>query len=104
MPTVLRIRHVRSQLKKWMKPQRRTINRTLFGLAKNKVVYQPVGVVGNISPWNFPFDIALGPLTDMLAAGNRVIIKPSELTPACSALIEKLVADTFDAEFVAFDR
>jgi len=101
MPTVLRIRHVKSHLKKWMKPQKREVNRTLFGFAKNKVVYQPVGVVGNISPWNFPFDIALGPLTDILAAGNRVIIKPSEITPACSTLLEQLVSNTFEPEYVA---
>ena len=101
MPTVLRIRHTKSHLKKWMKPQSRSVNRTLFGFANNKVVFQPVGVVGNISPWNFPFDISLGPLVDILAAGNRVIIKPSELTPACSTLLDKLISDTFEPEFVA---
>lgn len=101
MPTVLRVRYAKSHLKKWMKPKSRAINRTLFGFAKNKVVPQPVGVVGNIAPWNFPFDISLGPLSDILAAGNRVIIKPSELTPACSALLEKLVDETFEPEFVA---
>ena len=101
MPTVLRVRHAKSHLKKWMKANSRAVNRTIFGFAKNKVIYQPVGVVGNIAPWNFPFDISLGPLSDILAAGNRVIIKPSELTPACSVLLEKLVSETFSPEFVA---
>jgi len=100
MPTVLRVRHAKSHLKKWMKAKSRAVNRTIFGFAKNKVIYQPVGVVGNIAPWNFPFDISLGPLSDILAAGNRVIIKPSELTPACSVLLEKLVSETFTPEFV----
>ena len=45
---------------------------------------QPKGVIGNISPWNFPFDLSVGPLVEMLAAGNRVVLKPSEHTPACS--------------------
>ena len=54
--------------------------------------YQPKGVVGNIVPWNFPFDLSLGPLVEMLAAGNRVIIKPSDYTPACGELLRSMVA------------
>ena len=56
---------------------------------------QPKGVVGNISPWNFPFDLSLGPLVEMLAAGNRLILKPSEHAPACSELLREMVRATF---------
>ncbi len=56
------------------------------------VRYQPKGVVGNIVPWNFPFDLSVGPLVEMLAAGNRVIIKPSDYTPACAELLRQMVS------------
>jgi acyl-CoA reductase-like NAD-dependent aldehyde dehydrogenase len=58
-------------------------------------------VVGNIVPWNFPFDLSLGPLVEMLAAGNRVIIKPSDYTPACGELLRRMVAATFPEDLVA---
>jgi len=64
------------------------------------VQFQPKGVVGNIVPWNFPFDLGMGPLVDALAAGNRVIIKPSEFTPACSTLMKELVNEVFDTDLV----
>ena len=98
MPTVLRARFTRAHLRRWMKPQRRPINRLLFGLAKNYVLQQPLGVVGNISPWNFPIDISCGPLVDILAAGNRCIIKPSEIADASSTLLASLIATTFDEQ------
>ena len=101
MPPVLRIRFARANLKKWMKPRRRHVNRMLFGLSQNSVIYQPLGVVGNISPWNFPFDISCGPLTDIIAAGNRAIIKPSEIAPACSELLAEMVGKTFEEDQVA---
>jgi len=101
MPTVLRARYARAHLRRWMRPQSRPVHRLLFGLARNYVVCQPRGVVGNLSPWNFPIDLACGPLVDILAAGNRAILKPSESTPLCSALLSELVAGTFDEEEVA---
>ena len=61
---------------------------------------QPKGVIGNIVPWNFPFDLSVGPLVEMLAAGNRVVIKPSEYTPACAELLREMVRATFDRERV----
>jgi coniferyl-aldehyde dehydrogenase len=57
-------------------------------------------VVGNIVPWNFPFDLSVGPLIEMLAAGNRVVIKPSEYTPACAELLQEMVRATFDRDRV----
>ncbi|MEV5516084.1 aldehyde dehydrogenase family protein [Streptomyces flaveolus] len=83
-------------LDEWMTPESRLSDPGLLGSARVEVAYQPKGVVGLISPWNFPFDLSLGPLADMLAAGNRVVIKPSEYTPACSALLREMIAEVFD--------
>ncbi|WP_442624522.1 aldehyde dehydrogenase family protein [Parasphingopyxis sp.] len=88
-------------LEAWMRDDERPAEGGLFGDARAFVRYEPKGVVGNMAPWNFPFEIACGPVVEMLAAGNRVIIKPSDLAPACSELLAKLVADTFDPDHVA---
>lgn len=98
---VARAKFARSQLKKWMKPQPRPVNRLLYGMSKCYVMYQPVGVVGNMPPWNFPIDISLGPLADILAAGNRAIIKPSEHAPASAELVKEMVSQSFDPDHVA---
>ncbi len=95
-----RAEHAMRQVADYMKPSPRAVPE-VFGTATAEVRYQPKGVIGNIAPWNFPFDIALGPLVDMLAAGNRAIIKPSEFTPACSQLIADMVADTFAPDLVS---
>jgi coniferyl-aldehyde dehydrogenase len=89
------------QVKQWMKPERRQSDFVKFGTSKAFVAYQPKGVIGNIVPWNFPFDTSLGPLCDMLASGNRCIIKPSELSPASGALLKEMLAKTFSADQVA---
>jgi len=68
---------------------------------RSELQFQPLGVVGNISPWNFPFHLAVAPAIGAFAAGNRVMLKPSELTPQTSALMEEMVASAFDpAEMV----
>ena len=95
-----RAQYVLAHLEEWMAPTPRDTDAGLHGTAKAFVQYQPKGVVGNIVPWNFPFDLSVGPLTEMLAAGNRVIIKPSEFTPACGALLAEMVAATFGADLV----
>ncbi|NMO02910.1 aldehyde dehydrogenase family protein [Gordonia sp. TBRC 11910] len=87
-------------LDEWMAPEYRDTDPGLYGTATASISYQPKGVIGLISPWNFPFDLSLGPLVDMLAAGNRVIIKPSEYTPACSALLADMIAQAFPADVV----
>ena len=97
---VSRAKFAKKNLKKWMKPQKRPIDRTLFGLAQNTLIYQPVGVVGNMSPWNFPIDISFGPLVDILAAGNRAIVKPSEHAPHTAEVIQSLIEETFDPSLV----
>ena len=65
------------QLDSWMADEQRPADPAFYGTAHAAIRYQPKGVVGNIVPWNFPFDLSVGPLVEMLAAGNRVVIKPS---------------------------
>ncbi|MEZ5186547.1 MAG: aldehyde dehydrogenase family protein [Candidatus Nanopelagicales bacterium] len=91
------IAHVRG----WMKPVRKAVNPVTQGNSKAYIKYQPKGVIGNMATWNFPFDIALGPTLDALGAGNRVIIKPSESTPACGQLLTEMIAESFDDDQVA---
>lgn len=68
----------------------------MFPDAVAEVVYQPKGIVGILSPWNFPYQLVLAPLAGILAAGNRAMIKPSEVTPASAALMAELIAGAFD--------
>ncbi len=94
-----RIEYVSQNLKHWMKPDNRPLS-PILGDSKACVVSQPKGVVGIMSPWNFPVQLACGPLVDVLAAGNRAILKPSEVTPHCSQLLAEMIADTFDEAVV----
>ena len=90
------IKHAAKHLKKWMAPQR--IATTLqFAPAKNRLLPQPLGVVGIIAPWNYPLQLTLAPAVAAIAAGNRVMIKPSELAPRFSALLAEAVAAKFAA-------
>ena len=88
------------QLAGWMEPEPRAADPALYGSGRAFVQPQPKGVIGNIVPWNFPFDLSLGPLIEMLAAGNRVVIKPSDYTPACAQLLREMVHATFDRDRV----
>jgi coniferyl-aldehyde dehydrogenase len=88
------------QLGAWMAQEPRPTDPALYGSGRAFVQPQPKGVVGNIVPWNFPFDLSVGPLVEMLAAGNRVVIKPSEYTPACAQLLREMVHETFDRDRV----
>ena len=86
--------HTIKHLKKWMRP---TKVRTPFYLLPSHAYLQrqPLGVVGVVSPWNYPVQLSLGPVITALAAGNRVMLKPSELTPQTSALMGELLGDAF---------
>ena len=97
---VLEINHALAHLERWMKPRRRSPE-LLFFPNRVWVEYQPKGVVGIISPWNFPGYLTLGPLVAALAAGNRAMIKMSELTPATTDVMRQLLADCFDENEVA---
>jgi coniferyl-aldehyde dehydrogenase len=93
----------KANVRKWMRPERRKTTPALLGLfgAKAEVRYQPKGVVGVISPWNFPVQLTFGPLAGVLAAGNRAMIKPSEFTPATSELMARMFAEAFPEEEIA---
>ena len=95
-----RAQYVLANLEQWMRPSMRDVDPAMMGTAIARVEYQPKGVVGNIVPWNFPFDLSVGPMIEMLAAGNRVMIKPSDYTPACGALLAEMAAATFDPALV----
>jgi coniferyl-aldehyde dehydrogenase len=86
---------------KWMRPVSKASNPITQGDSRAYIKYQPKGVVGNMVSWNFPFDIAVGPMLDSLGAGNRVIIKPSDMSPACGQLLHEMCKETFDEEHVA---
>ena len=91
------IRHTRRNVGRWMKP--RHIATPLHLLpARSEVVPQPLGVIGVISPWNYPYQLAMLPAAAALAAGNRVMLKPSELTPRYSGLLQRIVAESFAAD------
>lgn len=95
-----RAKYVLDRLEDWMRPSPREVDPAVMGSATAYIQYQPKGVVGNIVPWNFPFDLSVGPMIEMLAAGNRVMVKPSEFTPASAALLRDMVARTFDPTLV----
>jgi len=99
-PVVGEARHAARHLRKWMKPKRVSTPLALLG-SRSSVVYEPKGVVLIISPWNFPFNLTLGPLVSAIAAGNCVMIKPSEMTPASTACMKRILADLFDEDEVA---
>jgi len=92
------IKHTQEHLPTWSQPD---INPSPAPGASSRVEYQPKGVVGVISPWNFPVQLALGPIVGILAAGNRAMLKPSELTPATSELLKALIAGAFDEEEIS---
>lgn len=100
MPSLHGIRYASRHLRRWMKPSRRHVG-LAFQPASARVVYQPLGVVGIIVPWNYPLYLAVGPLIGALAAGNRVMLKMSESTPATGKLLKELLAQIFPEDQVA---
>lgn len=91
--------HTLKALPKWMKPQK--VSTPIYlQPASAYLQRQPLGVVGVVSPWNYPVQLAMGPVITALAAGNRVMLKPSELTPATSALMAELLGKAFATEEV----
>ncbi|MBC3257529.1 coniferyl aldehyde dehydrogenase [Pseudomonas paralactis] len=99
MPSLHGIHYAGKHLKGWMKPSRRAVG-IAFQPASAKVIYQPLGVVGVIVPWNYPLYLAIGPLVGALAAGNRVMLKLSESTPATGELLKALLARIFPEDLV----
>jgi coniferyl-aldehyde dehydrogenase len=100
LPCLQGIHHARRHLAGWMRPSRRKVS-LAFQPATAQVVYQPLGVVGIIVPWNYPLFLAIGPLTCALAAGNRVMLKMSETSPATGELLKALLAKIFPEDLVS---
>ena len=99
LPTLGEIDYALKHLHRWCRPRRVSVP---LGLqpASARVVPEPLGVVLIISPWNYPFLLAMGPLVSAIAAGNCAVVKPSEIAPHTSALVAKLVANTFAPQYV----
>ncbi len=96
------LKFAKDNLRRWMRPEKRTPQFPLGWLgAKAEVHFQPKGVVGVISPWNFPVNLTFTPLAGIFAAGNRVMIKPSEYTPATSELMARMFRSVYDETEVA---
>jgi coniferyl-aldehyde dehydrogenase len=93
------IKHTKTHLREWMETEERETG-FVFLPARVELRPQPLGVVGIISPWNYPVQLALAPLVQVLAAGNRAMIKPSELVPETAELLRDLLAETFPADQV----
>ena len=100
LPLTWGIEYLVSNLRRFMRPERRHVALPML-LARARVEYQPLGVIGIVAPWNYPASLALTPLATALAAGNRAMIKPSEFTPATSEVLASLVTETFAPEEVA---
>ncbi|MCY1277083.1 Aldehyde dehydrogenase [compost metagenome] len=100
MGCVLHINHSLRHLRHWMKPSPRSTE-LLFKGNRLWVEYQPKGVVGVVSAWNFPIYIAIAGLVSALAAGNRVMLKMSEFNPRANAVLKRLLAEVFDEDEVA---
>jgi coniferyl-aldehyde dehydrogenase len=100
IPLIQAVNYLRRNVAKWMRPERRRVA-LHFLPGRARVYYQPVGVIGIVSPWNYPLSLAVMPLLSAIAAGNRAILKPSELTPATGNLLKLMLRDIFPEEQVA---
>ena len=100
VPTLGEIRDTRKHLKEWMEPKDVEVG-WQFLPASARIEMQPKGVVGILGAWNYPLFLTIGPAVGALAAGNRVMMKPSELAPRSAALIEEIIKKTFPEDYVA---
>lgn len=100
VPALTSLSHARKHVARWMQDERRHVSMT-FRPSRAWIRYEPLGVIGVISPWNYPLLLALSPMIDALAAGNRVMLKPSELTPTFSNLLAQCIAMRFADDEVA---
>ncbi len=99
-PSIQAINHALKHGAKWMKPSKRSTG-TWFKPASSWILPQPLGVVGIMVPWNYPLNLAVAPMVSALAAGNRVMLKQSELTPRFAALFKALIERIFNADEIA---
>ena len=99
IPSVEDIRYIKKRVAKWMKPSHRQTG-VLFQPAKSMVIYQPLGVVGVITPWNYPMYLSMGPLAGALGAGNRVMIRMSKSTPNTAITLQAMIGSCFEEDHV----
>ncbi|MFZ2490079.1 MAG: aldehyde dehydrogenase family protein [Thermoanaerobaculia bacterium] len=99
-PVVSEAKHAIRHLRSWMKPKRVSTRIAFIG-TKSTIVHEPKGVVLIVAPWNFPFNLTLGPLISAVAAGNCVMLKPSELTPASTGCLRRILAEVFPESEIA---
>ncbi|WP_114765102.1 coniferyl aldehyde dehydrogenase [Vibrio rhodolitus] len=99
LPAIEHINYTAKHLRKWMKPDKRRAGLMLMP-SKLEVVYQPLGVVGVIVPWNFPIFLSIGPIATAIAAGNRVMVKLSEHTPNTNQVLSQVFAELDNLVYV----
>ena len=99
-PLVDEIRSVKRNLRRWMQSRNAAAN-WQFLPSRTKIVYQPLGVVGVIGAWNYPVLLTLSPLVNAIAAGNHVLVKPSELAPATAEILRQMISEVFPDEYVS---
>jgi aldehyde dehydrogenase (NAD+) len=98
--TYMEINHTLNKLKKWMKPEKVSTSLVHFP-SSSKIVKDPLGVSMIIGPWNYPFQLLIAPLIGAIAAGNAVVLKPSELTPHTARIIETIIDETFERQYIS---
>lgn len=99
-PVISEIKHAKGHLGAWMRDQSVHTPLALLG-SSSYIKYEPKGVVLIISPWNFPFNLTFGPMISAIAAGNCIVLKPSEMTPNITSLMKKIITEVFDPKEVA---
>jgi coniferyl-aldehyde dehydrogenase len=99
-PLVDEIRNVKRNLRRWMKPRNASAN-WQFLPSRTKIIFQPLGVVGVIGAYNYPVLLTLSPLVNAIAAGNHVLVKPSELAPATAEILRQMISEVFPEEYVS---
>ncbi len=99
-PVLVEIKDAIKHLHRWMRPQRVDTPMSMLGTA-SEVLYEPKGCVLIIAPWNYPFQLAIAPVIAAVAAGNTMVLKPSELTPATAAVLQDLIGEVFAENEVA---
>ena len=97
MPVEASIKHALRHLRSWMRPKRIPTS-LIYWPGTNRLLRQPLGVAGIVAPWNYPLQLTLGPTVGALAAGNRVMLKPSEFVPQFSSLLQHLISERFTDE------
>lgn len=99
-PVLEEIRFASKNLSRWMKPEK--VSTPLFLLpGKSEILYEPLGSVLIMAPWNYPFQLAISPLIGAMAAGNSVVVKPSEMATHTSRLLSELLSKSFSSEYIS---